>query len=67
MDADEDPDVGRPILAAAGFQPASRLKGGYSQDWLPHCVFQGVRATIWDYRPPLGRAVAFTNSRWLRR
>jgi hypothetical protein len=49
--------VGRPILAAAGFQPAhfveagsqkprtetgaplseeSRLKGGCSQDWLPH-------------------------------
>ena len=40
--------VGQPILAAAGFQPAmaeyehshlvrkSRLKGGCSQDWLPH-------------------------------
>jgi hypothetical protein len=35
------PDVGQPILAAAGYQPASahthsRLKGGCSQDWLPH-------------------------------
>ncbi len=41
--------VGRAILPAAGFQPAltldclhrgnkSRLKGGYSQDWLPHVV-----------------------------
>jgi hypothetical protein len=42
--------VGQPIVAAAGFQPAhvareetgaplgeeSRLKGGCSQDWLPH-------------------------------
>jgi hypothetical protein len=26
MDSDETSDVGRPILAAAGFQPASRLK-----------------------------------------
>src|SRR5579863_8162190 len=35
----------RPILAAAGFQPASRLKGGCSPDWLPHLVFKGIRRT----------------------
>jgi hypothetical protein len=41
-------EVGQPILAAAGFQPAlacrkelfaegkSRLKGGCGQDWPPH-------------------------------
>src|ERR1019366_5190689 len=28
--------VGQPILAAAGFQPASRLKGGCGQDCPPH-------------------------------
>jgi tetratricopeptide (TPR) repeat protein len=31
--------VGRAILPAAGFQPARRLKGGGSQDWLPHVCF----------------------------
>ena len=30
------PHVGRAILPAAGFQPASRLKGGCGQDWPPH-------------------------------
>jgi len=35
-----DIPVGRAILPASGFQPAigSRLKGGRSQDWLPHSL-----------------------------
>jgi hypothetical protein len=31
-------------VAAAGFQPASRLKGGCSQDWLPTVFFKGTAA-----------------------
>jgi hypothetical protein len=41
-----EPDVGRPILAAAGFLAGflchfcatSRLKGGCGQDWPPHIL-----------------------------
>ena len=33
--------VGRAILPAAGFQPASRLKGGCGQDWPPHKAYPG--------------------------
>jgi len=35
--------VGQPILAAAAFQPASRLKGGCGQDCAPHYALRAPR------------------------
>src|SRR5579871_6740674 len=40
-----DRNVGRPILAAAGFQPASRLKGGCRHNWPPG-TFKSILTTF---------------------
>src|SRR5207249_4108168 len=42
--------VGRAILPAAGFQPASRLKGGCGQDWPPYNSTLKSRHPMWHNR-----------------